>query len=122
MRAALDPSKGFQCVIPTEFETQRLLQVREIPGKGDCWGECGSNRGFAGKCDYCGSNGYCCNPDGRGSCPLWISESVEGFKNKCMVPAGTSNDNHLESGKTKIITNNLICLFEDTNPTASIDE
>ena len=51
--------RQYQCVVPKEFDsiTSTSLKVLE---KRDCWAKCGSIKGFAGKCDYCGPQGYCC--------------------------------------------------------------
>ena len=43
----------------------------------NCWNKCGRKRGWAGRCSYCGENGYCCNQDGRGSCTREMAQVLK---------------------------------------------
>ena len=43
----------------------------------NCWSNCGRKRGWAGRCNYCGPNGYCCHMDGRGSCTKEMSDVLK---------------------------------------------
>lgn len=92
MVAALDHSLGHQCVVPNSFTTTNLLQVRQLEHKDDCWSKCGKKRNWSGECGYCGPKGFCCHSDGRGSCPPWISASVQGRRQACMVPSSSRNE------------------------------
>merc|ERR1712039_485871 len=92
MVAAMDPNKGHQCVIPNSIESKSIMQVRQLEHKPNCWTHCGRQRGWAGKCGYCGPKGYCCHSDGRGECPPIFSESVKGRSQHCMVPSSSRNE------------------------------
>ena len=92
MVAALDGTGVHQCVVPNQFTTTSLLQVRQLEHKTECWAKCGKQRNWSGKCGYCGPKGYCCHPDGRGDCPSWISASVTGRRQACMVPSASRNE------------------------------
>ena len=60
MKAALDPTKGYQCIIPKSFSTRAIVQTRHLDHKPDCSSKCDSNKTGVGKCSYCGPKGYCC--------------------------------------------------------------
>ena len=66
----------YNCVIPKEFDDDEQVHVRVLEKK-DCWSKCGRKPGWAGKCNYCGSEGYCCHADGRGNCPPIFSHTLK---------------------------------------------
>ena len=91
--------RKYQCVVPKEFDSVASTSLKVLE-KRDCWAKCGAIKGFAGKCDYCGPQGYCCNADGRGQCPGQMSTllAVQGIRgNRCVVPATTMGDHRLET-------------------------
>ena len=91
--------RQYQCVVPKEFDAVTSSQLKILPQR-DCWQKCGRIQGFAGQCDYCGPQGYCCNADGRGQCPGTMSTllAVKGIRgNRCVVPATKMDDHRLET-------------------------
>ena len=91
--------RNYQCVVPKEFDAVTSSQLKVMPQR-DCWQKCGSIKGFAGQCDYCGPQGYCCNADGRGQCPGTMSTllAAQGIRgNRCVVPATRMDDHRLET-------------------------
>ena len=40
----------------------------------NCWSKCRK----AGRCNYCGSHGYCCHADGRGACTWDMVQVLKG--------------------------------------------
>ena len=92
---------SYQCVVPKTMDDDRqgftdhmsiavhLLQLNrpwipdlsekhfKILDRPNCWNQCGRKRGWAGRCNYCGENGYCCNQDGRGSCTREMSQVLK---------------------------------------------
>ena len=91
--------RNYQCVVPKEFDAVTTSQLKIMPQR-DCWQKCGRIQGFAGQCDYCGPQGYCCNADGRGQCPGTMSTllAVKGIRgNRCVVPATKMDDHRLET-------------------------
>ena len=53
----------YQCVIPKTMDDDEMTHFTMLD-RPNCWSKCKR----AGRCNYCGSNGYCCHADGRGSC------------------------------------------------------
>ena len=92
---------GYQCVVPKEIDHVTAQRIVVMP-QTDCWTKCGRKRGWAGKCDYCGGQGYCCNADGRGNCPtvMNLALAVQGYRGmRCVRPSNVRTDHRLESTK-----------------------
>lgn len=61
----------------------------------NCWSNCGRKRGWAGRCSYCGPNGYCCHADGRGGCTTEMADVLKLNRKRgmrCIVPDTIKND------------------------------
>ena len=89
----------YQCVVPKELDAVTTSQLKILPQQ-YCWQKCGRIPGFAGQCDYCGPQGYCCNADGRGHCPGTMSTilAIKGIRGyRCVVPATIMDDHRLET-------------------------
>ena len=92
--------RQYQCVVPKEFDSITSTSLKVLD-KRDCWAKCGSIKGFAGKCDYCGPQGYCCNADGRGECPGQMStllafKGIRGKNSRASLSHICSIFNHLK--------------------------
>ena len=89
MVEALKGTTGYQCVIPKYIDDDSLVQTRTLNVE-NCWAKCGRKKNWAGKCGRCGANGYCCNADGRGSCPGAFAATLRAQghvkNNMCVVP------------------------------------
>ena len=82
-------------IIFVQFVFRKFVQdlkfyFYSLKGK-NCWSECGERPGWAGMCSFCGlsngSPGFCCHPDGRGTCSAAMIAAVQGFDNhQCVVP------------------------------------
>ena len=91
--------ENYQCVVPKEFDAVTTSQLKILPQQ-YCWQKCGRKPGFAGQCDYCGPQGYCCNADGREHCPGTMSTflAIKGIRGyRCVVPATKMDDHRLET-------------------------
>ena len=89
----------YQCVIPKTMDDNVMTHYTMLD-RPNCWSNCGRKRGWAGRCSYCGPNGYCCHADGRGGCTTEMADVLKVNRKRgmrCIVPDTIKNDLRTET-------------------------
>jgi len=91
-----------------------------VSGPADCWYECANS---GGKCDFCGSDGYCCSPtklDLNGDCPSDVAQNLAteflGDGHQCIAPnTGKYDVSNLGKKLLKLFLDNVVetCEWEN---------
>lgn len=89
----------YQCIVPKTMDDNVMTHYTMLD-RPNCWSNCGRKRGWAGRCSYCGPNGYCCHADGRGGCTTEMADVLRVNRKRgmrCIVPDTIKNDLRTET-------------------------